>query len=88
MIVAGDFNTWNGQRMALLRSRMNDLGLTQVQFPPAHDRRLKRFLWSDPLDHVFYRGLAVRPGSAQVLHKLKSSDHVPMVVEFFAVSSP
>jgi len=84
MIVAGDFNTWNRQRMASLRSRMASLGLSQVQFTREHDRRLKRFLWSDPLDHVFYRGLAVRPDSARVLHTLKSSDHVPMVVEFYA----
>ena len=87
MIVAGDFNTWNRQRMTLLRSLMTQLGLAPVLFPKAHDRRLKRFLWSDPLDHIFYRGLAVRPGSARVLHKLRSSDHVPMVVEFYAVSS-
>ncbi|RZM76654.1 endonuclease/exonuclease/phosphatase family protein [Leptolyngbya iicbica] len=86
MIVAGDFNTWNGERMRLLRSRMTSLGLTQVQFAREHDRRLKRFLWSDPLDHVFYRGLAVRSGSARVLHTLKSSDHVPMVVEFYVLA--
>jgi len=85
LILSGDFNTWNGRRMAVLQSVVSRLGLTSVCFPKEHHQQLKRFLWSDPLDHMFYRGLAVRSGSARVLHKLESSDHVPMVVEFYAV---
>lgn len=85
LILSGDFNTWNGQRMAVLRSMVGRLGLTPVHFPREHQRRLKRFLLSDPLDHIFYRGLTVRPGGAHVLYDIESSDHAPMVVEFRAV---
>jgi endonuclease/exonuclease/phosphatase (EEP) superfamily protein YafD len=86
LILSGDFNTWNRRRMAVLHSMVSRLGLTLVGFPKEHYQQLKRFLWSDPLDHVFYRGLTVRPNSARVLHTLESSDHVPMVVEFHALN--
>ncbi|NEQ47787.1 MAG: endonuclease/exonuclease/phosphatase family protein [Leptolyngbya sp. SIOISBB] len=85
LILSGDFNTWNRRRMTVLQSVVHRLGLTQVSFPREQHQRLKRFLFSDPLDHIFYRGLEVRSGSARVLHQLESSDHVPMVVEFRAL---
>ena len=85
LILSGDFNTWNGRRMAVLQSMVSRLGLTSVCFAREDHQQLKRFLWSDPLDHIFYRELAVRSDSARVLHRLESSDHVPMVVEFYAL---
>jgi len=80
IILSGDFNTWNINRMRQLQTMTQRLGLTAVQFP--EDDQLKRFLFSNPLDHIFYRGLQVRSDSIAALTGCTSSDHKPMVVEF------
>lgn len=82
ILFAGDFNTWNRSRAALLNQVASRLGLTPVIFAPHHDKQLKRFLFSPPLDYIFYRGLSERPASAYVLDNIASSDHKPMLVEF------
>ena len=83
IILSGDFNTWNSSRMNLLRAMSARLNLKQVDFSSSDRQQLKRFLFSDPLDHIFYRGLQEKPRSARVLADISSSDHNPMVVEFF-----
>lgn len=82
IIFAGDFNTWRSQRMVLLEASMARLGLGRVDFAVDCDRQLKRFLKSDPLDHVFYRGLELVAEETRVLGTAVSSDHKPMVVTF------
>ena len=86
MILSGDFNTWNRDRMNLLTRMTTRLGLQSVHFPDKH--RLKRFWLSDPLDHIFYRGLQEKPGSAIVPPDYSSSDHCPMRVEFSVLPTP
>lgn len=81
LILLGDFNTWSGVRMEKLWSLANRLELQQVEFAPDCHRRIKRFLGSDPLDHVFYRGLAVIAENTRVL-PTSTSDHRPLCVEF------
>lgn len=83
IILSGDFNTWHFGRMDLLTELATRLGLVPVQFEAEHHQHLKRFLFSHPLDHIFYRGLKVKPSSAVVIPDLTSSDHAPMVVEFY-----
>ncbi|MEM8505298.1 MAG: endonuclease/exonuclease/phosphatase family protein [Cyanobacteria bacterium P01_D01_bin.1] len=86
IILAGDFNTWRPKRMQMLQSIIQRLGLKPVNFSSNCQNNLKRFLFSDPLDHIFYRGLSLRPHSAKVLNQLTSSDHKPMVAEFNIIS--
>jgi endonuclease/exonuclease/phosphatase (EEP) superfamily protein YafD len=81
IIVSGDFNTWSLGRMRCLQRVVTQLGLKSITFSDTHHRQLKRFLWSAPLDHIFYRGVTPRANSARVLTAVNSSDHKPMVVE-------
>jgi endonuclease/exonuclease/phosphatase (EEP) superfamily protein YafD len=82
VIFSGDFNTWSRSRFSLL-SRMTDrLGLTQAVFSQSDTQNIKRFLFSPPLDHIFYRGLRQNFIHARVLEQFDSSDHKPMIVEF------
>ncbi len=82
LILAGDFNTWRTKRMEMLTQLRQRLALQPVIFSPHQDSQLKRFLWSNPLDHVFYRGLTLCPEQTRVLGHVEVSDHKPMVVTF------
>ena len=82
LILAGDFNTWSPKRTTLLQALVRRLQLQQVIFPADANRHLKRFLFSGPLDSIFYRGLDLLPESTAVLGDCNSSDHNPMVVSF------
>ena len=75
VIVGGDFNTWNARRRTILSKAMARVGLAHV---PLHAARWRHF--KQVLDHVFYRGLLLR--SAAALLHIKSSDHIPLRVEF------
>ncbi|MFM7448814.1 MAG: endonuclease/exonuclease/phosphatase family protein [Leptolyngbyaceae cyanobacterium] len=81
ILLSGDFNTWNPKRMSCLLAMTQRLGLSAVEFAWDSHLQLKRFLLSDPLDHIFYRGMEPRSGSADVLINCEASDHKPMVVE-------
>lgn len=83
LIFAGDFNTWNQPRALLLNDVVMRLGLTPVSFAPHEHRKIKRFLLSPPLDYIFYQGLNEKPVSTRVLDHLNSSDHKPLLAEFF-----
>lgn len=75
VIVAGDFNTWSGQRKAVIREGMQELELLPVTFDP--DQRTEFF--GRIVDGVFYRGLeVVQSRSLQA----ESSDHNPLEVHF------
>jgi endonuclease/exonuclease/phosphatase (EEP) superfamily protein YafD len=75
LIVAGDFNTWSDERMAVVERMAELLGLQAVEY--ANHNRLTMF--GNPLDHVFYRGLEVL---AEDSISVTSSDHNPIKVTF------
>jgi len=77
LILCGDFNTWSKKRMNLVLKLMSDLDLTLVKFSKNPH---KKILLSNPLDHIFYRGLEV--SESKILDEIKSSDHKPMLVRF------
>ena len=80
VIVAGDFNTWNGERESLVREEMHALGLRMVSFSP--DDRAEFF--SHTVDGVYYRGLEVISATT---HRVETSDHNPLEVHFRVVEA-
>ncbi|BAZ46544.1 hypothetical protein NIES4102_35800 [Chondrocystis sp. NIES-4102] len=83
VILSGDFNTWNLTRWVLLSEMTKRLGLTPVAFPWIEAQKIKRFLLSPPLDYIFYRGLKQKSPSAKVIDHFDSSDHNPLLAEFY-----
>ncbi len=83
IIFSGDFNTWSRKRALLLYKVAMGLGLTPVAFAPHQSKKIKRFLLSPPLDYIFYRGLSEQKASAKVLAHIGSSDHKPLLAEFY-----
>lgn len=83
VILSGDFNTWNLPRWLLLLDMTAKLGLTPVAFSWMEAQKIKRFLLSPPLDYIFYRGLKQKSANAKVIDNLTSSDHNPLLVEFY-----
>lgn len=78
MIVAGDFNTWNKDRLEYLQKRMNELSLTEVDFK---ESRTKAPIGDKlELDRIFYRGLDLN--DSKVLVDIETSDHLPLTIEF------
>jgi endonuclease/exonuclease/phosphatase (EEP) superfamily protein YafD len=73
VVVAGDFNTWNDQRDAVVQGLASKLGLTPVTFN-VDDR--KRF-FGRIFDWVYARGVEVLAATAW---KVSSSDHNPLLV--------
>ncbi|MEA3276534.1 MAG: endonuclease/exonuclease/phosphatase family protein [Pseudomonadota bacterium] len=79
IILAGDFNTWNDERVEVLEETLIDpLSLEKVHFDP---RRL-RTVFEHNLDYVFFRGLSVVAHEAR---ETRVSDHNPMWVTFKSV---
>lgn len=75
VIVAGDFNTWNGGRELVVRDEMQALGLEAVSFSP--DDRVEFF--GRPVDRVYFRGLEV---TSATTYRVETSDHNPLEVHF------
>jgi endonuclease/exonuclease/phosphatase (EEP) superfamily protein YafD len=71
IILAGDLNTWNDERIAAVREVANRLRLTEVRLEA--DRR-SRFLGHE-VDHIYTRDLAAVAASAT---PVVSSDHNPV----------
>ncbi|MFD1007161.1 MULTISPECIES: endonuclease/exonuclease/phosphatase family protein [Oceanisphaera] len=69
VIVAGDFNRWNGRRAGFLASWAAKEQLTEAL--PNPDIRTR--FWGYPLDAVFYRGLTLE--QAQGLESTASDHH-------------
>lgn len=76
IIVAGDFNSWSADRMAVMRSALDTLGVKEVSYRPDHRTQ---FITGLPLDHVFYRGLNLIKAEAP---ESDASDHNPLEVIF------
>lgn len=77
VIVAGDFNTWSDDRMAIVDEMVEQLSLSSVTY--RNHNRLTVF--GNPLDHVFYRGLELLEEETL---SVTSSDHNPIRVTFKA----
>lgn len=73
VILAGDLNTWNAGRQALVDQFTLEFGLTPVEFKP--DLRTTAF--GRALDHIYIRGM--RAELAEVI-PVSSSDHNPLRV--------
>ena len=76
VIFAGDFNTWNEERSAVVRALANRLGLAPVDL--VVDERT-RFMGGRIFDWVYASGLEVVAASAW---RVQSSDHNPVTVTF------
>lgn len=75
-ILAGDFNTWSTPRYASFVDVVCSADLFEAQM----QRQCKIKHMNKHLDHVFYRGLALR--TVESLSNIKSSDHAPIYVTF------
>ncbi len=75
LIVAGDFNTWSGERLAIVEQALTPLGLAAARFPEGR----RSMFQGHAVDHVYYRGLI--PLNVTV-PQVESSDHHPMLVRF------
>ena len=73
VILAGDLNTWSGQRQTLVDSFTQRYGLDAIAFSP--DLRTTAF--GRALDHIYIRGLQAL--AARVV-PVSSSDHNPLRV--------
>ena len=75
IIMSGDFNAWNEDRLNLVNNLMKKYGLDSVAL--SQDERV-RFL-GYPLDYIFTRGVKVVSATSEVV---TSSDHNPLLMEF------
>lgn len=75
MILSGDFNTWNSDRIAYVEAMAERLDLAAVRFKK--NRRSKFF--GQNVDHVYYRGLEVKNVAIPIV---STSDHNPLTVVF------
>lgn len=75
IIMAGDFNAWNEERLNLVNNLIQKYGLDSVAL--TQDERV-RFL-GYPLDYIFTRGVKVVSATSEVV---TSSDHNPLLMEF------
>ncbi len=75
LIVAGDFNTWNKRRYALVQEMAQALSLEALPYAKGERSRV----FGRAIDHVFYRGVSVL---GQKTTALESSDHHPIEVRF------
>ncbi len=95
IILAGDFNTWNRQRLGMLEQLASELGLTEVVgFPDGRRTGGTGYRWADkvygiswdlPLDRIYYRGFSAY--SAEIL-PYDSSDHAALLVKLALHSEP
>lgn len=79
VILSGDFNTWNKKRSNILNKILTGAGLKKVEFNNNYRKNIKKFMFSNILDHIYYRGLTLEEACAL---KTKSSDHNPLLVKF------
>ena len=75
IIMAGDFNAWNEDRLNLVNNLIQKYGLDSVAL--SQDERV-RFL-GYPLDYIFTRGVKVVSATSEVV---TSSDHNPLLMTF------
>lgn len=76
MVFAGDFNTWNRDRMAILEEYAQKLNMVEARFFPDNRMSFNGF----PLDH-FLHTKDLKVTKAKVEEFYKGSDHKPLQVE-------
>lgn len=81
-ILAGDFNTWSPARLERFVDVASRAGLEEA----AMDRRSRLAHLNSHLDHVFFRGLALRHVAS--LSHVVSSDHAPITATFVRERPP
>ena len=75
LIVAGDFNTWSDERMAVIDAAAGRLNLKSVTFK--EDNRNLTF--GHNIDHIYYRELELLEAISTAV---TTSDHNPLQVKF------
>lgn len=76
MVFAGDFNTWNKERMEILNEYMTKLNMAEATFSPDFRMTFNGY----PLDHFLHtKDLYIK--SAKVENFYLGSDHKPLQVE-------
>ncbi len=76
LVFAGDFNTWNKERMLILNEYMTKLGMSEATFSPDYRMTFNGY----PLDHFLHtKDIVVK--SAKVEGFYQGSDHKPLQVE-------
>ncbi|MCK5195054.1 MAG: endonuclease/exonuclease/phosphatase family protein [Desulfobulbaceae bacterium] len=80
LIVAGDFNSWSTGRANIIAEMINALELKPLTCETAN----RSTIFGCTVDHIFYRGL--EPVTHET-HKVSSSDHNPITVQFRVVPS-
>ena len=75
LIVAGDFNSWSDERIAIIEELAKRLDLKAVQF--REDSRAR--ILGEIVDQIFYRGLVLIEANT---FAVSSSDHNPMSATF------
>lgn len=80
IIFAGDFNSWNEQRLRTVQRFMKLLSMKEVTYTTDHRKRFLNY----PLDHVYYRGLMLKQA---LIPETSASDHNPIQVSFALPSS-
>tara|TARA_E500000305_G_scaffold40666_1_gene31240 strand:- start:27000 stop:27827 length:828 start_codon:yes stop_codon:yes gene_type:complete len=73
VLIAGDLNTWNSNRLAALDDFMAEHDLSPVTFMPD----LRTTVFGNALDHILVRGLQT---ASAVAIPVDSSDHNPLLV--------
>ncbi|AWX13738.1 hypothetical protein CEP49_03810 [Mergibacter septicus] len=73
IILAGDFNSWNKERLTLLTRLAKHYNLEEVKYKK--DMRLK--FNNNPLDHIFIRGVNVISATTELT---QASDHNPLFI--------
>lgn len=71
LIIAGDFNTWDMDRRAILNVFFKPLNVQKLTMPPSFK----------DLDHIYVRGLEAR--TVYNLSHVKSSDHAPLMADLY-----
>jgi endonuclease/exonuclease/phosphatase (EEP) superfamily protein YafD len=75
MILAGDFNSWSEERVAIIENMTAGLQLKSADFKTDTARKVFGYT----IDRVYYRGLTLE--EARVV-EVTSSDHNPLLLRF------
>ena len=75
VVIAGDFNTWNQERMEIVREQVVAAKLKSLDY----SQHIRTQVFGNALDHVFFRGLEPL---AHHSWQVDSSDHNPTRVDF------
>ena len=81
LIVSGDFNTWNDERMVVVDTIARSLYLKAVTF----SENYRATVFGHNVDHIYYRGLEFIEALSV---KITTSDHNPLIVKFRLTNGP